>query len=432
MPYGFQFPQMGVQKQGVNPALLQKLLMGQQQEQPSQEGVPDIFKSLGVTREAGVAPAADELTPMQKAQIQFMKTGLGNPNPPPEPPQDFWGAPTPPPTRDTLEGNPFLPFGRFKGQQPKEPLGRQIATGTWDAIKSINLGETRDFSKATDTADPSALMAAAKPGQMQAAPPQEKSLFGRLDAERGYSVPKEDGYGKPGGQDPMGSIFSGANEAAAEAVQKGVKTPDQADEYIHMEFKGDPYLDEAIASARQEYQRRQAETGAPPGILDYLGYTLMALAGINPAQAAEMVTRRHEKLGYENQAYQNLNRLEGTKIAHNQRNSEMASREGVQMQKLQQMMGMQEQKGQQRTQERAETQNAQGLRSGRSAAIQRLGQLMQAKTQAGPGQGKALDPEIEQLKKRIRFFNQQMGEPDDKDIQSRVDRLLGLDVSANT
>lgn len=259
------------------------------------------------------------------------------------------------------------------------------------------------------------------------------SLLQRLDAERGFSVPKSGGatgYGQPpSGQDPMGMITG----AAQEAFQRGINTPEKADEYLRFEFKEDPAIEDALREAKQRYALAQERSGQAPGILEYLGYALATLAGANPFQAAEVISRRGEKREDEQRALEQLLGVQGLQIRDRARRQELGARQGMQAEELMNLLGRDQMKTEGRQKERAEDQAYRGNTSARGDARMRLNMLMQAQQfEPNPQKKQAMQAEINQLKKRVQFFGRQLGEPEvDEDgnpigVSPDVSRLLGL------
>lgn len=271
----------------------------------------------------------------------------------------------------------------------------------------------------------------AAPQTPQAAPqapagPKIGSLFERLDEERGGSKAEMDLAGMQG-PGPTAQMFT---SAAQEVMSRGVDTPDKADEALRMEFQDDPQIEEALAQAKVRYGQARERSGQGPGVLEYIGYALATLAGANPMQAAEAISRRGEKREDERLALQDLMGAQQMKVRNNQMNSQRADQIGADYQR----MYAQQAKEQQRMSERGEDKNFDRLKAGRGAALQRMNQLQQAvQYSQNPAEKKALQMELDQLKRRAQFFGRQLGEPEvdeqGKPIgQASPDamRLLGL------
>ncbi len=232
------------------------------------------------------------------------------------------------------------------------------------------------------------------------------------------------------GAQVVGPIDSMFTDAASEVVQKGADNPDKADDLLRSEFHDDPEIEDAIAQARQRYAVAQARSAKPPGVMEYVGYVLSTLAGANPMQAAEAISRRGEKRQDEQMALQDLLGAQGMKIKDRQMQRQEAGQQGIALERLMQ----QQQEGALKAQSHAEDKNFDRLKAGRGAALQRMNQLQQAVQYANnPSEKKALQAELDQLKRRTQFFGRQLGEPE-QDEQGRpigmaspdAMRLLGL------
>ncbi len=282
-----------------------------------------------------------------------------------------------------------------------------------------------DFFPSLHTKPPASAQAQAAP-PAQAQGPKTPSLFERLDEERGGTA-EDKQLAAMQGPGPTAQMFT---SAAEEVMKRGADTPDKADEILRMEFQGDPEIEDALAQAKIRYGQARQRSGTGPGVLEYVGYALATLAGANPMQAAEAISRRGEKREDERLALQDLMGAQQMKIRNNQMNAQRADQLGMSYDK----MGMQQAKEKQRLSERGEDKNFERLKAGRGAALQRLNQLQQAYNYSqNPAEKKALQAEIEQIKRRTQFFGRQLGEPE-VDEQGRpigqaspdAMRLLGL------
>ncbi len=327
------------------------------------------------------------------------------------------------PQRDPLDGNPFMPFGRGGKPQPKENLGSQVMSGAGDLLSSLKIPGAFEQQKGPAKAAPAVMSSPAPAAGGEASP---SNLFQRLDAERGYSAQDKAMMGAQG-TGPIASMFT---DAASEVMQRGADTPDKADNLLRSEFQDDPEIESAIAAARERYNTAHTRSQTGPGVMEYVGYVLATLAGANPMQAAEAISRRGEKRQDEQMALQDLLGAQGMKIKDRQMQREL----GVGQQNAADKLLFQQQKETQRQSERGEDQNFQRLKAGRGADLQRMNQLQQAVQYAtNPAEKKALQAELDQLKRRTQFFGRQLGEPE-QDEQGRpmgvaspdAMRLLGL------
>jgi hypothetical protein len=335
--------------------------------------------------------------------------------------EPFSGLPLAPghvaPSKDPLEGNPFIPYGRGGKPQPKENLGGQVLGGVGDLFSGMKIPGAFEQSKQST-----------KPKVMSSnAPPSGPVVDAESPDFVGPQTPPEPEaaqFAYPGQEHDL------IQSAAQEVSQRGAQNPDQADDIIRMEFQDDPEIEGAIAHARQRYAIAQARSARPPGVMEYVGYVLSTLAGANPMQAAEAISRRGEKRQDEQMALQDLLGAQGMKVRDRQMQRQMGAE---QMSDLQRLMQKQ-QEGDQRAGERAEDKNFDRLKAGRGAALQRMNQLQQAVNMSNnPAEKKALQEELNTLKRRTQFFGRQLGEPE-KDEQGRpigvaspdAMRLLGL------
>lgn len=195
----------------------------------------------------------------------------------------------------------------------------------------------------------------------------------------------------PQGAQQAGGGAQGLQEAANEVVQSGADTPEKADDILRNEFQDDPEIESAIADAKQRYEIARARSAKPPGVMEYVGYVLSTLVGANPMQAAEAISRRGEKREDEHRALQDLLGAQGMKIR---------DRQG------QRQMGVEQAQGEQK-------QNFDRLKAGRGAALQRMNQLQQAVNMSNnPAEKKALQQELDNMRRRTQFFGRQLGEPE--------------------
>lgn len=421
--------------QGIRLSQLLALLQQGQQQPPPQQG-------------AGAPPVPMDVL---KSKQFWDKTGSGSPDLNAMMPAPQQAAPPPPqqPSQNIPSNmlDLFNPAGSARMLMPQDPpvppgitsprnapgrvqrsvseevlrkTPKEIFSGIGNPVNAL----PEDFFPSLHT-DKKATPAAPSP---QAAPvgPEQGSLFERLDAERGGTAQDKALAGMQG-QGPTAQMFT---SAAQEVMSKGADTPDKADELLRMEFQGDPEIEDALAQAKMRYASARQRSGEGPGVLEYIGYALSTLAGANPMQAAEAISRRGEKREDERLALQDLMGAQQMKVRNNQMNSQRADQMGADYQK----MYAQQAKEQQRLSERGEDRGFERLKAGRGAALQRMNQLQQAANYStNPAEKKALQAEIEQLKRRTQFFGRQLGEPEvdeqGKPIgQASPDamRLLGL------
>jgi len=220
-------------------------------------------------------------------------------------------------------------------------------------------------------------------------------------------------------------------QAAAEFhEQSGANSPDQADEALRHEFQDDPEIESAIAHARMRYEGAKERSATPPGVMEYVGYVLATLAGADPMQAAEAISRRGEKRQDEHMALQDLLGAQGMKIKDRQMQRQMGAQQNMGAAKL-----LQDQlQDKQRQAERVDDRKFDRFKAGRGAALQELNQLRQQMQYSNnPDEKKALQEKIRTLEMRKGFFNRQLGEPEkDEDgnpigmISPDAMRLMGL------
>jgi hypothetical protein len=333
----------------------------------------------------------------------------------------------------------FMPSPRM--QKGSKAMLQQASDAVAPGLKLLAGGANKmiggDISQADDPSPSAAeILSKATPGPSMSAqgmpmPQAEQGLLARLNAERGGSLAdlemaKHQGFGevvRGVENDFEGLVRSHAQEAA----KNGVNTPEKADNYLRMEFKDDPYLEGVLQEAKSRYADARAESGKTPGITDYLGYALLMLGGAHPLQAAEMISRRGEKMRNEQGALNDVMQLEGAKIKDRQEQRRLGESEYRQLQMLMGQQAREQQKEQRVDQSKAQEFQFQRLKSGRGAALQQLNALRQqypAPLKAPP----EVMQQMQQLQKRIEYFNKQLGEPGNNEVGVSPDvaRMLGL------
>lgn len=422
-------PQMPVQNQDTAPSRAQMLLQGQPQQAPQMPG-QDYAAALG-SKQPGTVPPNQEFlkSQLKPHQAKMVESIMRNRNL-----TDLLGRGGS--AEDFMSRDP-VDFFRTEGKARADILSKRPTSGFGGMIFGNDPQDAAaldSYKTALDLIQKRAPGTAAVPSDMKTEGAQlrdtREEFLQRASTPAQAASPEdllkpkpEDVLTEKGpGEDVETDELLGRMEGAAKAAQQkgNLKTPDQADEFFRAEFKEDPYIENALQEARLRYEQAKAESGKNPGILEYIGYALAVFAGAHPFQAAEMVSRRGEKFSREQTALNDLMQMQGAKIQEGRYNRSLAQNAANQNLEAMAMLQREGMRGQQR----GEQQNIESVRSGRSAALQRLNMLMRSQSQAlNAAEKQGYQQEINALKNRVRAFNQMLGEPDD----AAVNRLLGID-----
>lgn len=325
---------------------------------------------------------------------------------------------------DAFYANPFtaVPKALWDASGPHPSLDERKADVN-ATLKDLGIsppfaGESKYIGneKKSDAPSASEVLASAKPGEQQDAPP-------------GYGEPREplpsaDDQEKNLDLGMGGGLMSGALGATEGILQKYGKaamTVQGAKNALKAEFQDTPELDQIISKTEAELAQTKANR-KQPGVGEFIAMALMNLGGMHPRDSADMVLGLGDQKRDEMRLEDRLAQLEGGRASakmqgrHELRGMERQDK----YQNLQTALRQQEQGRKQQNEDREF--GFKGQKLGTDKLMQELGQLrQQAGLATDPVQRKKLQDAID----RLDPFGQRQPQPQPRPKDDRQSRMFG-------